>query len=47
MFIGVATDLAERIPTSVGGGGGYKPKGTTLQEVANEQKGSSWKNCYC
>ena len=44
MFIWVATELSERTPTT---SNGNRAKGTTLEQVAQEQKSNSWKNCGC
>jgi hypothetical protein len=44
MFVWVATELAERTPAGSSG----RPKGTTLEQTAQERKqDSSWKNCGC
>lgn len=45
MFIGVATKLTERTPGAAGGGG--RSKGTSLEQVAEQQQSSSWKQCGC
>jgi hypothetical protein len=46
MFLGVAGTLTEKTPAGANAQG--RAKGTTLEQVAEEQAGFSWKkNCYC